>query len=1336
MSHLPLVRRRTRVAALLAAASISCFGGTEPKGPTVATVTVTATVTSLEAGDNTTLTAVASAADGTPITDVAFNWTSSAASFISVNNTSGVATGVGAGPATITATASGVSGTAQLTGTLTLESVTVSPTTINVEAGDTTRLSASGRNKNNISIPGAAFTWTTSTANVATVSTSGLVTGAGAGTATITATSGTKSGASTATGTLTVDAVSVSPASPSVEAGDTTRLTASATNKNGIAVPGAVYTWSSSATGVATVSTSGLVTGVNAGSATVTATSNAKNGAATVTGTLTADAVTVSPSSKSIEAGDTTTLAVSAVNKNGITVPTTGVAWSSSAAGIATVSSAGLVTGVGSGSTTVTATLGGKSGTSAVTGTLTLDAITVTPASANLEAGDTTRIAAAPKNKNGIAVPGVAITWGSSATGVATINSSGLVTGVSSGSTSITASSGGKSGASTITGTLTANTVTVAPASFNIEAGDTTQLTVSAVNVNNIAVPTTGATWSTSAAAVATVNTTGRVIGAGAGAATITATLGAKSGTSAATGTLTAASLALGSANDTVRIAQTRQLSATVTSIRGIAMTGSSITWSTLAGGVATVNSSGLITGVGVGNTSVIATSGTKADTTAVRVNSRDPIFASLRASRYAAEVGRPTDLIWSVSDPDGESLTCAIDRDNDGTADTTITNCAAVTTAPISYPSGSGNKLARITATDGQGGSATDTVTIALSAAGTLATGMNAEKVLSAFGFNNAGGSGVYHHNAGLASDGTRLFLADRNNNRVLVWNTLPTSNTAPDFVLGQANFTENNPGTALDKMNWPTAISVAGGKLLVADAYNDRILVWNTIPTSSGTAASFALTGGASDRVKWPWGVWTDGTRVAATNAIEGKMLVWNTFPTADAEESFKFTDWGTGGGNATPRSITSNGTMLAVSDHNPPGQSFQGNHFWNTFPTSAASARSFFAPGPEDPGSAWMQGDFSADGKLFLFGRYIWAFNTVPTAAPLNPSFTVRSNNAFLNGGDGSDLKIANGRMFVSLANGNRVVVYNSIPTADVEPDFALGAPTVSTNTALTNYLITNPNPASDGRRLFVTSDFDRRLYIWRTIPATSGTHPDAVFSFQASGNTYDFQPWDNTLFGDVFMAAGETKIAIWTSLPLNGENPNTMLGPTIGNVTLTSVKGIAYDGRYTYVTDGNNKLYIWAGIPTASSNPVQNLTVANGVGRISSDGTTIGWSNGSTQRAHFCLVANLAGCSTPTLVGGTGTVSPTTLNLPSDVLIAGGRVFVVDGGFNRIKVWNTVAAALTSATPDLVLGKSSMTDGVPRIGQNELFWPGLVAYDGRNVWVGEFKFSGRLVAYPLP
>jgi hypothetical protein len=90
----------------------------------------------------------------------------------------------------------------------------------------------------------------------------------------------------------------------------------------------------------------------------------------------------------------------------------------------------------------------------------------------------------------------------------------------------------------------------------------------------------------------------------------------------------------------------------------------------------------------------------------------------------------------------------------------------------------------------------------------------------------------------------GTKLIVADSGNNRVLIWNTVPTTTgTAADVVLGQANGTSNGTGTGLGNMNRPTGAVVINNRLLVADHANYRILVWDSIPTSTGTSADRAI-------------------------------------------------------------------------------------------------------------------------------------------------------------------------------------------------------------------------------------------------------------------------------------------------------------------------------------------------------------------------------------------------------------------------------------------------------------------------------------------------------------
>lgn len=88
---------------------------------------------------------------------------------------------------------------------------------------------------------------------------------------------------------------------------------------------------------------------------------------------------------------------------------------------------------------------------------------------------------------------------------------------------------------------------------------------------------------------------------------------------------------------------------------------------------------------------------------------------------------------------------------------------------------------------------------------------------------------------------DSGRLIVADPGDNRVLVWNTIPSaSGVAADVVLGQPDFTSSAPGSTLAGMNAPSSVAVLAGKLIVSDTGNARLLVFATVPTTSGAAAA----------------------------------------------------------------------------------------------------------------------------------------------------------------------------------------------------------------------------------------------------------------------------------------------------------------------------------------------------------------------------------------------------------------------------------------------------------------------------------------------------------------
>jgi len=450
--------------------------------------------------------------------------------------------GQSAGTYQVTATQSG--GTLASTAAVTISnvpvaSVTVSPAAASLTAGATTQLTATPKDANGTALSGRVVTWATSNAAAATASANGLVTGVATGSATIIATSEGQSGTSALTVTnAPVASVTVSPAAATVTVGTTTQLTATPKDANGTALSGRAVTWATSNAAIATVSASGLVTGVAAGSATITATSEGQSGTSAITvSNVPVASVTVSPTAAGVTVGATTQLTATPKDANGTALSGRVVTWGTSNAVVATVSASGLVTGVAAGAATITATSDGQSGTAAMTVTnVPVASVTVSPTTASVTVGATSQLTATAKDANGTALSGRTVTWATSNAAVATVSASGLVTGVAAGSATITATSEGQSGTSAMTVTnVPVASVTVSPAAVSLTVGQTMQLAAVTKDANGTALSGRTVTWTTSNSTVATVSASGLVTGVAAGTATITATSEGVAGTAAST---------------------------------------------------------------------------------------------------------------------------------------------------------------------------------------------------------------------------------------------------------------------------------------------------------------------------------------------------------------------------------------------------------------------------------------------------------------------------------------------------------------------------------------------------------------------------------------------------------------------------------------------------------------------------------------------------------------------------------------------------------------------------------------------------------------------------------
>ena len=82
-----------------------------------------------------------------------------------------------------------------------------------------------------------------------------------------------------------------------------------------------------------------------------------------------------------------------------------------------------------------------------------------------------------------------------------------------------------------------------------------------------------------------------------------------------------------------------------------------------------------------------------------------------------------------------------------------------------------------------------------------------------------------------------------------------------------------------------------------------------------------------------------------------------------------------------------------------------------------------------------------------------------------------------------------------------------------------------------------------------------------------------------------------------------------------------------------------------------------------------------------------------------------------------------------------MIINGQVFISDLSQHRVLTWTDLERALTNGTPDAIIGAKDLDDTDPDKTKDGLFWPLRLAFDGERLWVGEYKFSGRILSYPI-
>ncbi len=627
----------------------------------------------------------------------------------------------------------------------------------------------------------------------------------------------------------------------------------------------------------------------------------------------------------------------------------------------------------------------------------------------------------------------------------------------------------------------------------------------------------------------------------------------------------------------------------------------------------------------------------------------------------------------------------------------------------------------------------------------GWFTAGQEASIVLSSQGFDRAGGPLDFLFPGNLTSDGHNLVLADTRNHRVLIWKRAPRGNDPPDLVLGQNDFFGNAPGTDLDRMNWPVGVATDGTRLVVADCWNDRLLVWSKFPTSNGAPADFQIRAarGGESLVRMPYSAWTDGQVLAVANRGSGALLVWHGFPQEDRAPDVVFSGSGDLGG---PRYLASDGRRLVVASydsfrHSPDHATF----FWSSVPRSDSEKYDFFMQKPSWFGglpnhrSALLRGAFGPQGRFLALSEegLLYGWSALPSHPEEAPDLFAGLDGLKFQAGDTSGLVYVGETLYLSLMNGNRILGFQDLEAVRrQEADFVIGSKSPDTSPRDERFILVNPNPVSDGRHLFVTSDFDQKMFVYRTLPGQTAARPDVVYRFPEG-------PWDTDLRDGRLVAAGGDGLWLWRRPPLNGELPDRVYRGRIGTVRFRDAKGVALDrqGRLYLADEQAGRIWVFASSePGFFEAPVATLEVRHPRRLSVSDEhlavvVQSGYELGNLPRVQVFGLQDLK-TQGPTMGIRTLTnkAREHVLQNPQDVCLAGQRIFLANTFGHNVMIWNDLQQALAGQPADLILGQEDPMAS-PLASRSRLVMPGALAFDGSYLWVGEFKFSQRLLRFDV-
>ena len=577
----------------------------------------------------------------------------------------------------------------------------------------------------------------------------------------------------------------------------------------------------------------------------------------------------------------------------------------------------------------------------------------------------------------------------------------------------------------------------------------------------------------------------------------------------------------------------------------------------------------------------------------------------------------------------------------------------------------------------------------------------------------------------------GGKLFIEEYHNHRVLIYNSVPTSNNAAaDVVVGQPDMlsiSANQGGTTSSKgYNWPCGLEVSNGKMFVADFHNNRVLIYNSIPTANNAAADVVI--GQSDMTSSsinkglgvasceantlynPVSVKSDGTRLFIGDWNNNRVLIFNSIPTSN---------------NASADVVI--------------GQPNKTTNTRATPPTASSLYR---------PRNVEVSG-----GQLFIADQQnnrVLIYHSVPASDAAAADHVIGQANMITNGLGCSAvkyyypsfIKVSGSKLLVQDYNNNRILIYNSIPTADnAAADNVIGQPNLVTNEANNGGLSARSLylPAgveSDGTKVFIADLFNNRVLIYNSVP------------------TSNFAPADTVIGQPDMTSNSANQTTTWT-------RSNTMAQPRF----------VAFAGSKMLVSEyTNNRVLIYNSIPTGNNAAADLVIGQPGMTTGEANNGGVSASSLSWPEAICCAAGKLFVCdrlnnrvlifnSLPSanhaaadvVIGqadmnsnlinaglGASSCAANTLYTPSGLYCDGTRLFIADINNNRVLIFNTIPSA-NNASADIVIGQPNMTSNTANNGglsAKSLYTPTDVFFDGTKLFIADYRNNRILIYNSLP